>query len=148
MGTPADDGGPAPVGPPDRQTLRLLERILRDESVVTATGYEPDSHEPRLLRASFDTDRYPPTVEAARIDVRWFTTGDFSIHYVEITHDGEHWECRWDRHPNPHHSRVHFHRPPSGTETEDLELTSLHPLDVVSTVLAAVERRITDLWVR
>lgn len=148
MGPSVDDGAPAPVSPPDRQTLRLLERILRDEPAVTATGYEPDSYEPNLLRASFDADRYPSTVEDARIDVRWFTTGDFSIHYVETIHDGEHWECRWDRHPNPHSSRLHVHRPPSGTEVEDLELPSLHPLDVVSTVLAAVERRIADLWER
>jgi hypothetical protein len=82
----------------------------------------------------------------ARLDVRWFTTGDFSLHYVEEHESGEHWECRWDRHPNPHNSRVHFHEPPSGTEISDLELASLHPLEVYSTVLTAIEQRIETLW--
>jgi len=145
MGSPSGDRA-AGAGPPDRQTLRLLERVLRDESIVAATEYDPDSYEPRLLRAFFDIEQYSPAIADARLDVRWFTTGDFSIHYVETTEDGERWECRWDRHPNPHSSRLHVHRPPSGAEIDDLDLSSLHPLDVVSTVLAAIERRTAQLW--
>jgi hypothetical protein len=41
---------------------------------------------------------------------------------------------------------VHFHEPPSGTEISDLELASLHPLEVYSTVLTAIEQRIETLW--
>lgn len=136
------EGGP---GPPDRQTLRLLERVLGDEPTVDATAFEPDGYEPRLLRVRLDADRYPPPVTSARLDVRWFVGGDFSIHYVETTTD-DHWECRWDRHPNPHGTRAHFHRPPDGEETEDLDLPSLHPLDVGSVVLSAVEHRIEQWW--
>ncbi|SDR29626.1 hypothetical protein [Natronobacterium texcoconense] len=140
------------MGPPDRQTLRLLERRLADEPIVKETAFEPNGNEPRTLSASLDRDRYPPPIERARVDVRWYTTDDFSIHYVETAADehptasGKRWECRWDRHPNPHNSRCHFHRPPDGTDSTDLELPSLHPIDVLSTVIAALEDRIDRLW--
>jgi hypothetical protein len=33
-----------------------------------------------------------------------------------------------------------------GTEITDLEIDSLHPLDVYSTVFEAIEQRIESLW--
>ena len=69
---------------------------------------------------------------ATLFDVRWFTTGDFSVHYVEEHEDEELWERRWDRHPNTHNTRLHFYKPPSATEVTDLKLPSLHPLEVTS----------------
>jgi hypothetical protein len=126
--------------------LRLLERHLASDPLVVETTFDPDPYEPRLLRGRLDAGRYPDSITAARLDIRWFTTGDFSVHYVEEHADGEPWECRWDRHPNAHNTRLHFHEPPSATEITDLELTSFHPLDVYSTVLAAVEQRIEVLW--
>lgn len=141
-----DDQPADSTGPPDRQTLRLLETHLADDRLVESTGFEPDPYEPRTLQASLDVDRYPSGVESARLDVRWFTTGDFSVHYVENESDGNRWECRWDRHPNDHNSRLHFHRPPDGAVVEDLSLESLHPLDVYSTILEAIERRIQTHW--
>lgn len=145
--SPPAGKAPTSTGPPDRQTLRLLERILADEPMVATTAFEPDSYEPTLLRALIEADRYPSEVEAARLDIRWYTSGNFSIHYLETTAaDGQDWECRWDRHPNPHNTRLHFHQPPNGDETENLSLPSLHPLDVMSIVLAAVEQRITQHW--
>ena len=143
-GPPDDDVGS--TGPPDRHTLRLLERRLADDPLVAETVLDPDPYEPRVLRASLDLDRYPEEYTAARVDVRWFATGDFSFHYVEDAIDSDRWECRWDRHPNAHDPRLHFHRPPDGEIVIDLELDSIHPLDVYATVLTAVERRIEDLW--
>nr|WP_254546283.1 hypothetical protein [Halomarina sp. BND7] len=137
---------PPTTGPPDRQTLRLLERRLADEPLVETTAFDPDAYEPQLLRARLDAARYPSTVEAARLDVRWFTSGDFSVQYVETAANGVRWTCRWDRHPNSHDPRLHFHRPPDGTSVEGLSLESVHPLDVLSTVLAAVERRVAQRW--
>ncbi|WP_233138769.1 MULTISPECIES: hypothetical protein [Halorubrum] len=107
--------------------------------------FEPDSHEPQLLRGTLDTERYPGSETAAQIDIRWFTTGDFSIHYREVRGTDQ-WECRWDRHPNTHNARVHFHEPPTGVEVSNLELSSLHPLDVYSTVFEAIDQRIETLW--
>ena len=146
MSEPPEDPPTHATGPPDRQTLRLLERHLSSESLVVESVFDPDSYEPRLLRGVLDTDRYPDSVTAVRLDIRWFTTGDFSIHYVEDHEDGTRWECRWDRYPNTHNTRLHFHEPPSATEVIDLELSSLHPLEVYSTVLAATEGRLETLW--
>ncbi|GAA0715715.1 hypothetical protein J2744_001899 [Halorubrum trapanicum] len=141
------EGGSAggSTGPPDRQTLRLLERQVASDPLVAATEFEPDPYEPRSLRAELDRERYPDPVTAARVDVRWFTTGDFSVHYVEDRGD-DRWECRWDRHPNAHDSRLHFHEPPTGDEISALDPPSLHPLEVYSTVFEAIERRVESLW--
>jgi len=115
-------------------------------SLVAETAFHPDSYEPQLLHVSLGAGRYPESVTAARLDIRWFTTDDFSFHYVE-EHDGnDQWECRWDRHPNTHNSRLHFHQPPTAEATTDLSLSSLHPLDVYSTVLSAVDHRFETLW--
>ena len=145
MSPPTEDSGTDSAGPPDRQTLRLLERQLVSDALVAETVFEPDPYEPRLLRVLLDSGRYPDLVTAVRVDIRWFTTDDFSIHYLE-SRDGDHWECRWDRHPNTHNTRLHFHEPPTGDAVSDLELSSLHPLDVYSTVFDAVEQRIESLW--
>ena len=125
---------------------RLLERQLTTDPLVAATRFDPDAYEPRLLTVILDTEQYPGTVADASVDIRWFTTGDFSIHYVETQGDNTHWECRWDRHPNTHNTRLHFHKPPAGADISDLDLTSLHPLDVYSTVFDAIEQRIDSLW--
>jgi hypothetical protein len=150
MGLPSEDSNPTPdsdeTGPPDRQTLGLLEKHLSSDSLIAETEFDPDSYEPRVLRALLDTGRYPESTTAVRVDIRWFTTGDFSMHYVEEHSDGESWECRWDRHPNTHNSRLHFHKPPSAADITDPELPSTHPLEVYSIVLSAVEQRIEKLW--
>ena len=145
MSPPTEDSGTDSTGPPDRQTLRLLERQLISDSLVAETVFEPDPYEPRLLRAVLAAGQYPESVTEARVDIRWFTTGDFSIHYLE-SRDGDLWECRWDRHPNTHNTRLHFHEPPTANDITDLEFSSLHPLDVYSTVFDAVEQRIESLW--
>lgn len=134
------------TGPPDRQTLRLIESHLADDPLVTKTAFEPDSYEPRRLSAALDPDRYPLAVESVRLDVRWFESGDFFLHYVERRADESRWVCRWGRHPNEHNSRLHFHRPPEGSDVVDLSLESRHPLDVYATVLAAIETRIEERW--
>jgi len=146
MSQPPEDSEANSTGPPDRQTLRLLEQHISSDSLVAETAFDPDSYEPRLLRGLIDVGQYPKPVNAAYLDIRWFTTEDFSLHYVEVHEDEKHWECRWDRHPNAHNTRLHFHKPPSATEVADLELSSLHPLEVYSTVFTAIEQRIGALW--
>ena len=146
MSPPSENSATGSTGPPDRQTLRLIERHLESDPIVSETAFEPDPYEPRLLQGLLDAERYPHSVTAARIDIRWFTTGDFSIHYLEDWTDDEYWECRWDRHPNTRNARVHFHEPPTGSEITNLDLSSLHPLEVYSTVFRAIEQRISDLW--
>lgn len=145
MGAPTD-APPGSTGPPDRQTLRLIERTLASESLVDRTAFNPDATDPQFLRISLDAESYGPAIQAARLDVRWFTSGDFAFHYVEGPDSANRWECRWDRHPNPHNTRLHFHEPPDGHNVSDLSLDSTHPLDVSFTVLGAIERRVTQSW--
>lgn len=142
---PSSNSGPPSTGPPDRQTLRLIETLLTDEPLITTTEYEPDSYEPRILHALCEKDRYPAAVGPARLDIRWFASDDFSLHYLETIAD-DRWECRWDRHPNPHNARLHFHQPPNGDDIVDLTWSSLHPIDILSTVIAAIEQRIDHHW--
>lgn len=143
-----DHPGDAPTstGPPDRQTLRLVARHLASDELIEATEFEPNPEEPRLLHAALKPSRYPSTITGARLDVRWFETNDFTFHYVETHTNGETWECRWDRHPNQHNARTHFHRPPEASAVEDLEVPSLHPLEVYSIVLTAIESRMEATW--
>lgn len=145
MGPPPAASPPAATGPPDRQTLRLLERHLAKDPLVAETAFEPDAYEPRLLCARLDASLYPEAIETVRLDIRWFTSGDFSIHYLEGTTDRQ-WECRWDRHPNDHNAREHFHQPPDADDVSDLSLPSRHPLDVYSTVQTALEQRLETHW--
>jgi hypothetical protein len=140
--TPSDDA----TGPPDQQTLRLLERQCTTTPLIVDTELQPDATTPRRVSATLDTEAFPEPVTTATLDIRCFTTGDFSIQYVETTTDGAEWRCRWDRHPNPHNARLHFHQPPDGAETSDLSLDSTHPLDVYSTVFAALQQRLADHW--
>ncbi|SEH17069.1 hypothetical protein SAMN04487967_2958 [Natronorubrum sediminis] len=145
MTAPASGDQPT-TGPPDRRTLRLLERQFSAEPIVEETVFDPNSDEPRELRVRLNDEQYPSEVTASRLDCRWFTTGDFSFHYVESMASDVRWECRWDRHPNAHDDRLHFHQPPAGNDTTGLELPSLHPRDVLSVVLAAVETRVEQRW--
>jgi len=144
--TRRDSDASASTGPPDRQTLRLLERQLARESLVAETAFEPRTHEPRLLGVVLDAGQYPESTVRVRVHVRWFATGDFSFHYLETQRDGSQWECRWDRHPNAHNARLHFHQPPDATGVTDLSLSSVHPLSVSATVVAAIEQRVEELW--
>lgn len=146
MTRPPADGRPNATGPPDRQTLQLLERQLSTDELVKEAHFVPDPYEPRLLRVRLDSTQYPEAVVSVRLDIRWFTTGDFSIHYVEDYETNGQWECRWDRHPNSHNSRLHFHQPPTATEVTDLSLPSQHPLEVYATVFTAIEHRLETLW--
>ncbi|MCH7659498.1 MAG: hypothetical protein IH933_02595 [Euryarchaeota archaeon] len=132
-------------GPIDRQILRLLDRKLERYPLVESTRYDPDPYEPRQLHALFVGDRYPSSVESARIEIRWFEAGDFGFHYVEEDEEST-WHCRWDRHPNPHNSRNHFHEPPDCVSVIDLSFSETNPVPLLFTVLSAIEERIDQLW--
>ncbi|RQG94812.1 hypothetical protein [Natrarchaeobius chitinivorans] len=147
MSQPPEDSAPHSTGPPDRQTLRLLERHLASDSLIIETAFNPDPYEPRLVTGQLNPEQYPDSVTAARLNIRWFTTGDFSIHYVEEHEDGTLWECRWDWHSNTHNTRLHFHEPPSATEVTDIELPSLHPLEIYSTVLTTIAPDIKNILI-
>ncbi|ELZ31361.1 hypothetical protein C474_08667 [Halogeometricum pallidum JCM 14848] len=97
------------------------------------------------LRVELSREYYPEAV-SARLEIRWYRNDDFTIHYQEEHPDGV-WKCRWDRHPNTHNSRDHFHPPPaaSRTDAEDTQWPPDHR-DVSRLVFDRLEDRIETLW--
>lgn len=145
--TEAGDGDPGPSGRLDVPTLQTLARRAATHPLVDSWAFSPTSASPRLLSIRLDVGAYPATVTAARIDIRWFVTGDYSIHYVEEQDARDDtYQCRWDRHPKPTAPRAHFHPPPSAGEAEPSSLNPYH-LDALFEVLDWVSARVEQLHV-
>lgn len=142
MVPPAADGkSPAPI---DRPILEFLEPRLRATRQVTqATITDASGH--LALRVTLDPSYYPPTLNEATLTVRWYTNDDFKIHYRESYPDGG-WACRWDRHPNPHNTRAHFHPPPTAATPGEDAAWPPDYRDVLQLVLEEIEARIHDVW--
>ncbi|WP_435159295.1 hypothetical protein [Haladaptatus sp. DFWS20] len=142
MVPPTGDGGsPAPI---DRLVLEFLQTRLQATNQV-AEAIITDARGHFELRVTLAPSYYPKPVEEATLTVRWYTNDDFKIHYREV-YPKYVWECRWDRHPNPHNTRDHFHPPPAApTPTDDASWPTDHR-DVLRLVLDEVEERITELW--
>jgi hypothetical protein len=97
------------------------------------------------LELRLDDSQYPSSVGSARLDIRWFDGGDYSVHYLEL--DGEKtWQCRWDRHPKPGAPLEHFHAPPDATTVEPSPLEGAHHLDVLFWVFAWIDERVQELF--
>jgi hypothetical protein len=99
------------------------------------------------LRVELAGDYYPGAV-SVRVEIRWYRNDDFNVHYQEERQDNA-WKCRWDRHPNAHNSRDHFHPPPSAsrTDAENAQWPDDHR-DVIRLVLDRITERIETLWER
>jgi hypothetical protein len=141
--TPTDDGGgPAPI---DRPVLEWLRSRLAGTRTFESAEIVTDGKV--HLHAALSDDYYPGRTNAS-LDIRWYRNDDFSIHYRETRSDGT-WQCRWDRHPNAHNARDHFHPPrdASQTEAEDAHWPADHR-DVIGPVLDRIEERIDSLWER
>lgn len=132
--------GPIDTGVLDRIASHLL-RSARFESVHARPGYAPNA-----VVADYDLGYFPSGVTRASLRIRWFETDDFSIHYTEQYQTSNSWECRWDRHPNDHNTREHFHPPPdAATPGDDAEYPP-EWRDVLATVLARLDERIEAFW--
>jgi hypothetical protein len=138
---PVDDGAsPAPI---DRSVLeRLRSRFAGSRMFASAEIVEEGT---LSLRVELSDSYYPGSV-STYLEIRWYRNDDFNIHYQEDRQDGV-WKCRWDRHPNVHNSRDHFHPPPaaSRTDAEDAQWPADHR-DVGPLVLDRIEERIETLW--
>ena len=146
------DNGEAATGPLDVSTLEVLARRSVSHPLVSGREFRPDSISPRVLELTLDPTQYPETIDAARIDVRWFVGGDYTLHYLEQHADDTAepdtpWQCRWDRHPKPDASRAHFHPPPDATPVvEPSPIDSTHPIEVCFDVLEWIGGRIEALY--
>jgi hypothetical protein len=141
MGPPTDDGGsPAPI---DRPILEYLRTHLGSLQQVERASITQSGH--TELVVTLADEYYPETVASATLVIRWYTNDDFSAHYRE-RHDGREWACRWDRHPNPHNTREHFHPPPNASqEAEDASWPADYRA-VVDLVFGEIAERIDELW--
>jgi hypothetical protein len=141
-----DDPSDVPsTGPIDTEILdRIaahLARSARFDRVETRPEYAPNA-----VVADFDRGYFPGGVTQASLRIRWFETDDFTIHYTEHYRTGDSRECRWDRHPNDHNAREHFHPPPDAlTPGEDQEYPD-EWRDVLATVLTRLDERIEAFW--
>lgn len=130
----------------DRNTLRAVNLLLGQVSIVDNVVYRPNPYRPRSIRAEVDNNNY------SYMDVCWFQNSDFSIRYVEEGEGQDSWWCSWEDHPSKEmpailpierrNRQIHFHHPPNGQEIDYIVLDSLHPLKVVLMVLAWIEQRI------
>jgi hypothetical protein len=136
-----NSGSPAPI---DRPILEFLQtRLQATDQVARATITDSSGH--LELQVIFTATYYPAIVNNAQLAVRWYTNDDFKIHYREV-HSNHAWECRWDRHPNPHNTRDHFHPPPSAATPGGDRSWPVDYRDVLALVLTEIEERITALW--
>lgn len=113
----------------------------RFEDVAFRPPYAPDS-----VVLAYDAGYYPVAVERAYLRIRWYENDDFNVHYSEQYADGDHWECRWDRHPNDHNDREHFHPPPDAEKPGRDERYPTDWRDVMTMVLRDLDDRIESFW--
>lgn len=138
-------GDSVPSARLDIPTLQTLAQRAATHLLVAKWAFEPSSVSPRVLQLFLAADAYPAVGTAARIDIRWFVTNDYSVHYLEEHEiEDESYQCRWDRHPKTTEPRTHFHPPPNAGAAEPSSLDP-HHLDVLFTVLDWVSERIERL---
>lgn len=140
---PVDDG--ASSAPIDRSVLEQMQsRFVGNRLIESAKVVEEGSLHLRVELSS----AYYPGGASARFEIRWYRNDDFSVHYQEERRNSA-WQCRWDRHPNTHNSRDHFHPPPAAnhTEAEDAQWPADHR-NVCRIVFEYVEKRVETLWER
>ena len=132
-------------GPLDVPTLEVMAQRATTHPLVDGWAFRPDALSPRRLELRLDEEQYPPPVAEARLDVRWFEGGDYTVQYLE-TRGEEVWQCRWDRHEKSGAPTAHFHPPPDAAATvESSPLGSTHHLGVLFAVLDWTVERVEGL---
>lgn len=132
-------------GPLDIATLEVIGRRATSHPLVARWRFRPDGISPRVLVLELDIGQYPDEVKEARLDVRWFEDGAYTVQYLENRVDDV-WQCRWDRHPKPEAPMAHFHPPPdAGVDIDPSMVKVSHPLDVLFSVLEWPGERVQQL---
>lgn len=142
---PFDDTRAQASGPIDYDVLNRIGQRLAGSQRFSSVEFRP-AYAPHSVIAEYEVGYFPAAVERAYLRIQWFKTDDFTMHYSEQYSDDQHWECRWDRHPNEHNTRDHFHPPPdAATPGDDADF----PYDwraVMSLVLSDLDARIEAFW--
>lgn len=106
---------------------------------------EQPAFAPDRLVCVYDQRFYPERVRGARLEIAWFETGDFSLHYHE-EYDTSEFDHRWDRHPSDHNTRDHVHPGPDAPTLGDDTSYPADWRDVLSMVLSEIEDRQRAFW--
>ena len=132
-------------GPLDVPTLDVMAKRAVTHPPVDGWAFQPDAMSPRWLALSLDENQHTSPVVEARLDVRWFEGGDYTVHYLE-TRDHDVWQCRWGRHSKPGAPKAHFHPlPDAASDVEPSTLQATHHLGVLFGVLDWITERIEQL---
>ncbi|ELZ31385.1 hypothetical protein C474_08787 [Halogeometricum pallidum JCM 14848] len=142
---PDDPTDPPTTGPIDTEILdRIaahLTRSARFDDVKARPAYALNA-----VIADYDLGYFPGGVTRASLRIRWFETDDFSIHFSEHYRTGDSWDCRWDRHPNDHNTREHFHPPPDASTPGTDDDYPEEWRNVLAVVLSRLDERINAFW--
>lgn len=131
--------------PPDRAALRILVSFLSSQPFVEKCELVPDTYEPQSIHVAFDTTRYTSTVEAATLDIQWYTDSAFRLEYTESIPDGTERSRYWDRSPKVQsHTRPGLQGHEGPDEPVDVDrlvyqLPPRNPISVVIDFLADIE---------
>ena len=140
-----DTSTPPDRGPVDTEFLdRIAAHLARSDRFDDIRTRPP--YAPNAVVAEYNLGYFPNGIKRAYLRIRWFETDDFSIHYSEQYRTGDGWDCRWDRHPNDHNTREHFHPPPDAPTPGSDETYPDDWRDVLTTVLARLDERIDAFW--
>jgi hypothetical protein len=130
--------------PIDSDRLNVVAERFATDDRFTGIEVHPE-YAPDRIVCYYDHGFYPRRVQSARLEVVWFESGDFSLHYHEAHEDGA-FDHRWDRHPSDHNTRDHVHPGPDAPTPGD---DASHPAewrDVLSMVLGEIEGRQRAFW--
>ncbi|QHS17673.1 hypothetical protein GWK26_11255 [haloarchaeon 3A1-DGR] len=142
---PDERSDPPRRGPIDVEILdRIAAHLARSDRFADVQTRPP--YAPNAIVADYDLGYFPSGVSRAYLRIRWFETDDFSIHYSEQYRTETTWECRWDRHPNDHNARDHFHSPPDAATPGTDEDYPAEWRAVIAIVLDRLDDRIAAFW--
>lgn len=140
-----DDRNETETAPIDFALLDRIRLRLRDSERFESVDWRPE-YAPRSVVFHYDLGYFPSIVEDAYLKVCWRENDDFLVHYEEKYDDGRRWACRWDRHPNDHNARDHYHPPPDADEPCEDDSYSDDWRDVLAFVLREIDDHVKAFW--
>jgi len=138
--------GSGGTGPIDHDILEDITSYLARSDRFQRVEAKPDD-QPDKITCYFARGYFPAAVDEVSLQIVWYETGDFTIHYRELYQDGETWECRWDRHPNNHNTRAHYHPGPDAVRADaQVDSFPLDWRDILERILREIDARIEMFW--
>lgn len=130
----------------DDRVLRDVADEWRDLGWVTGVSVRP-RNKPNRTVVDLEADYYPDDVRRVVVEFEVLVDGDFFVTYREVRERrADDYQCRWDRHDNPHNSRDHFHEPPDCERVVDRDDFPTYPFEMTELVLEFVEERWGSLF--